>query len=198
MVILVLGKARSHRAPNLGYRGAESPGWFDVSLKNSARDIMHEWVHCHDEAANHQLPITTAFWKLFAFIHIEILKLKAKFDADSLLYSFSHFECDDHTVHMLTQRCLPPPLTSTVKSSLFMHIHYNPLSLAARLHQCLTYHSRYINNGWTFSRQTSYIKNHWILHYTSVNGMVCKLHLNKTVTLKSRYVNLAVFYWENP
>ena len=29
------------------------------------------------------------------------------------------FECDGHTVHMLTQQCLLPPLTSTVKSSLF-------------------------------------------------------------------------------
>ena len=32
-VILVLGKARSLRMPNLGCRGTESPGWFDVSPK---------------------------------------------------------------------------------------------------------------------------------------------------------------------
>ena len=32
-VILVLGKARSHRAPNLGCWGTESSGWFDVSQK---------------------------------------------------------------------------------------------------------------------------------------------------------------------
>ena len=38
-----------------------------------------------------------------------------------LFYSLSDFECYGHTVHMLTQWCLPPPLTSTVKSSLFMH-----------------------------------------------------------------------------
>ena len=43
-------------------------------------------------------------------------KLNTKFDADSLLYSLSHFECDSHIVYMLTQRCLLPPLTSTVKS----------------------------------------------------------------------------------
>ena len=59
-MILVLGKARSCRVPNLGCRGAESPGWFDVSLKNSAQDVMHEWVHCCDEAANHQLPTAAA------------------------------------------------------------------------------------------------------------------------------------------
>ena len=40
-VILVWGKARSLRAPNLGCRGAESPGWFDVSPKNSIGDMMY-------------------------------------------------------------------------------------------------------------------------------------------------------------
>ena len=37
-VILVLVKARSHSVPNVGCRGTESHGWFDVSPKNSARD----------------------------------------------------------------------------------------------------------------------------------------------------------------
>ena len=59
---LVLGKARSLRVPNLGCRGAESPGWFDVSLKNSAWDMVHERARCRDEAASHQLPVTAAFW----------------------------------------------------------------------------------------------------------------------------------------
>ena len=36
-VILVLGKARCLRVPNLGHRGSESPGWFDVSPKNCTR-----------------------------------------------------------------------------------------------------------------------------------------------------------------
>ena len=35
-----------------------------------------------------------------------------------------------------------------------MHL---PVSLAARLHQCRANCSHYINNGWTFSGQTSYI-----------------------------------------
>ena len=61
-VILVWGKARSCRAWNLSFSGAESFGLLDVSPKNSARDMMHEQVCCHDEAANHQLPIFTAFW----------------------------------------------------------------------------------------------------------------------------------------
>ena len=42
-VILILGKAKSRRAPNLGYRGVESPRWFDVSPKNFARHW--EWAH---------------------------------------------------------------------------------------------------------------------------------------------------------
>ena len=88
--------------------------------------------------------------------HGGMFKLHTKLDADSLLYSLSHFECDNHTVHMLTQWHLPPPLTITVRSSLFTHVHSSPLFLAARLHQRLVNHSRYINSGWTSSGQTAY------------------------------------------
>ena len=84
-----------------------------------------------------------------------MFKLNLKFDGVSLLFSLRHFECDGHTVQILTQRRLLTPLTSTVKLSLFTHAHSSPLSLAARLHQCCSNHSRYINNSWTFSRQTS-------------------------------------------
>ena len=70
-----------------------------------------------------------------------MFKLNTKFDADSLLCSLCHFECDDHTVHMLTQQHLPPPLTSTVKLSLFTNAHSSPLSLAARLHWSCVNHS---------------------------------------------------------
>ena len=60
--------------------------------------------------------------------------LNTKFYADPLLYLLSHFQCDSQTVHMLTQWCLQPLLTSTVKSSLSTHAHSSPLSLAASLH----------------------------------------------------------------
>ena len=106
-----------------------------------------------------QLPITSChscgLLNHLNSLHRGMFKLNAKFDADSLLYLFSHFECDSHTVHMLSQWCLPPPLTSTVESSLFTHVHSSPLSLAARLHRCRSKCSHYTNNGWTFSRQTS-------------------------------------------
>ena len=46
-----------------------------------------------------------------------------------------------------------PPLTSTVKSSLFTHAHSSPVSLAARLHRCHATCSHYSNSGWTFSGQ---------------------------------------------
>ena len=55
-----------------------------------------------------------------------LLTLNAKYDADFLLYWPSHVECDGHTEHMLTQGRLPPPLTSTVTSSLFTRAHPSP------------------------------------------------------------------------
>ena len=82
--------------------------------------------------------------------HGGMSKLNEKFDADLLFYSLGCFECDSHTVHMLTQQCLLPPVTSSVKFSLFMHVRSSPLSLAARLHWCVN-RSPYINIGWTFS-----------------------------------------------
>ena len=84
------------------------------------------------EAANEQLLIAAASESSNGF-HGGMFELNAEFDADSLLYFLSHFECDGHTVHTLTQWCLPPPLTSTVKLSLFTPVHCSPLSLAARL-----------------------------------------------------------------
>ena len=95
---------------------------------------MHEPACCHGEAANHQLPIAVALWITLSF-HGGMFMLTTKSDADLSLYSLSHFECDGHTVHMLTQWDPPPPLTSTVKLSFFIHAHCSPLSLAARLHQ---------------------------------------------------------------
>ena len=80
-----------------------------------------------------------------------MFKLNSKSDVESLLY----FELDGHTVHVLTQWCLPPPLTSTVKSPLFTHTHSSPLSWAVRLHWCHANCSRCVNNGWTFSGETS-------------------------------------------
>ena len=83
-------------------------------------------------------------------------KFNAKFDADSLLYSLSQFECDGHTVHMFPQWCLLP-LTSTVKWSLFTYVHSSPVPSAPRLHQCCANYSCYINNGLISSGYISFI-----------------------------------------
>ena len=85
-----------------------------------------------------------------------MFKHNAKFNEDLLLYLLSHFKCDGHTVHVLTQRHLPPPLTSAVKSSLFTHAHSSPLSLPGYINVMQTI-LVILTNGWTFSRQTSYI-----------------------------------------
>ena len=142
-MILVLGKARSHRVPNLGCSG----GWGErishlddlmfcqkLCMRHDAWAGALLWWSCQSPAAH-----SHGFLNHWHSFYSGMFKLNAKFDADSLLYSLSHFECDGHTVHMLTQRRLPPPLTSTVKSSLFTHAHSSPLSLATRLHWCRTF-----------------------------------------------------------
>ena len=115
---------------------------------------MHEQACCHDEAANHQLPIAAVFEspKWFSQRNVQAYcKIWCRIGA-----LLNPFECGRHTVHMLTQGHLLPSLTSTVKSSLFIDAHSSPLSSAARLHQCCPNHSCDMNYGWTFSRQTSY------------------------------------------
>ena len=170
-VISVLGKARSHRAPNLGCRGAESPGWFGILSKNSVQDVMHEqagtllWWNCQSPVTH-----TCSLLNHPNSFHREMFKLNAKFDADSLLYSVSHFECNGHTVHMFTQWRLLPPLTSAVKLSLFTQAHSNPSSLASRLHWCRTNHSCYINNGWTF--RVSSLFNFQKINVLSINKLL--------------------------
>ena len=130
-----------------------------MSPKNSVQDVMHEQACCCDEAANHQLPIAANFWIIWIISTEECLSLIQIWCRFIALLT-RHFECDDRTVHMLTQWCLLPPLTSTMKSSLlFTHAHSSPLSLAARLHWCCTNLSCYVNNGWTFSGYTLYFYN---------------------------------------
>ena len=91
-----------------------------------------------------------------------MFKLNAKFDAD--LWLCSVILNAAATVYMLTQQHLLPPLTSTLKLSLFTHAHSSPLSLVARLHGCCANCSHYINNGWTFSGQTIHIYIHTQIH----------------------------------
>jgi len=50
MVILALGKARSHREPNVGCRGTDRPEWCNVLSKKPAWELWNGKVHCCDEA----------------------------------------------------------------------------------------------------------------------------------------------------
>ena len=82
-----------------------------------------------------------------------MFKLNAKLDADLLLYSLSHFECEatQYTCSLNSIYC--PLLTSTVKSSLFMMyipVHSSSLSVYINVVQTILI----INNAWTFSGHT--------------------------------------------
>ena len=88
-MISVFGKAITHKVWNLGFREAESPGWFDVLPKISGGDMMHEWVYCRDEAANHQLPIAAAFW---------IIRIFSTEECSSLTQNLMQIHSSTHSV----------------------------------------------------------------------------------------------------
>ena len=109
-VILVLGKGRTLRVPNMDCRGAESPEWFDILPKNCLRCDAWvgalSWWSCQSPVAH-----SCGLLNHPNSFHGGTFKLNIKSDAHSLLYTLSHFECYGHTVHMLTQWHLPPLLT---------------------------------------------------------------------------------------
>ena len=93
--MLVLGKARSHRA---GYKIWAVAGLSHLSdlmfyRKNSARDVIHEQEHCHDEAANHQLPIAAAFWIIGIVFSEECSSL-----TQNLMQNLIHICCSTRSV----------------------------------------------------------------------------------------------------
>ena len=101
--ILVWEKARSYRVKNLGYSGAESREWFDVLPKKLCMRCdtwvgVLSWWSCQSPGTQScgLLNHPNSFYG-------EMFKLSAKLDAELLLYSFNHFECDDCTVQLLTQ-----------------------------------------------------------------------------------------------
>ena len=131
MVILVLGKARNHRVPNLGRRGTESPAslifvYCSPYMFNTLRcsaccwpsqmwitfkrlSIIFEAFVPHFYLHHSHGIIPKSLLNHLNSFHREIFKPDAKFDADSLLYLLSHSEYDGHTPPMLTH--LLPPLT---------------------------------------------------------------------------------------
>ena len=97
---------------------------------------------------------------------------------------------------MLTQWHLLPPLTSTLKSSLFTHVHSGPLSLAARLHGCHTRCSPYVNNFWPSSGQNStctytHAHIHMHLHTHKHTCMHKHVHMQFVLIYMSVYITQA-------
>ena len=84
-----------------------------------------------------------------------MFKLKARFDADLLPYSLILNATATQYTRSFNGVYHRPPLTRAVTVSLFTHAHSSPLSLAARVHRCCAKSSHCINNGQTFSGQTS-------------------------------------------
>ena len=118
-VFLVLGKAISLRAPNLGCRGlshlCDLMLHQNLCLRCDALAGALLWWSCRSPVA-----LSCSLLNNLNSFCGGMLKLNAKFDADLLLYLLSHFACDGHMAHTLTQWHLLSPLTGTVKSSLFM------------------------------------------------------------------------------
>ena len=79
-----MGKAWSHRMPNLGCRGAESPGWFDVLLKKlctigDAWAVSLSWWSCQSPVA-----IAVAFW---------IIRIVSVEECSSLMQNLMQIHC---------------------------------------------------------------------------------------------------------
>ena len=157
----------------------------------------------YDGAAYHQVAHSCGLLNHLNGFCRGMFNFNAKFDADSLLYLLSHFEWDIHTVHVLTQWQLLPPLSSTVKSSLFTHVHSSSLSLAARLHWCCANHSHYINNGWNFPSQI-YIYIFYLYLYVYVHSFIIHMcgsgcgHMYMHCSVKIfRSSGIFLCVWEN-
>ena len=93
-------------------------------------DVIHEWAHCCEEAANHQLPIAAAFW---------IIQIVSTKECSSLMQNLMQIYCSGHSVilNVTATQCtcsLSGIYHPQVKLSLFTHGHSSPFSLAARLH----------------------------------------------------------------
>ena len=152
---LVLGKSRKHRASNLGCRGWVTwVNWWFIKKLCERHDAwagaLVWWT------ANHQLPIAVAFWIIW-IVSVE--------ECSSLMQDLMQIHCSTSSVilnvtdtqYTCSLSGIYCPHRLVQWSPLFTHAHSSPLSLAARLHQCCTNHSCYINNGWIFPIQTSYL-----------------------------------------
>ena len=129
-------KSHQCRVLNLGCRGLSHLGDLMFHKKNSAQDVMHEWIHSCDEAASHQFPIATAFW-IILIISVE--------------------ECSSLTQNLMQICCCTCSVISNVTATQYT-CSFNGIYRLHWLVQCCTNRSCYINNGWTLPGQAVYFK----------------------------------------
>ena len=119
--------------------------------------MMHEWVCCHDEAANHHLPIAAAIWIIWIVSTEECSNLTQNLMQTRCSIHTGILNATSHTIHMFTQWHILPPWLVQWSCHCLHTVHSSPLSLTAMLHWRHGSHCCFINNGFTFSGQTSYL-----------------------------------------
>ena len=116
-VVLVFGKSKIHRAPNLGCRGLSHRGDL-LSHGKTARDVMQEWTCCRDEAASHQVPRAAAFW---------------------IIWIVSMEECSSLTQNLMRIHCSTCPVilyTMATQYACSLSVIYHPHRLVQWSHHC--------------------------------------------------------------
>ena len=94
------GKRQKLQGVKSGLSGAESPGWFDVFCWKT----LHEMWCVSGHVVVMKLPVTSCPQlrplNLPKSFRGGMFKLNTKFNAHSLFYWLSRFECNNHTIHM--------------------------------------------------------------------------------------------------
>ena len=77
---------------------------------------------CHTFICTALIASSPKAFRIIRIVSMEECASLTQFDADSLLYSLSHFECDGHIGHMVSQQCLPPTLIQWSRHCSHVHI----------------------------------------------------------------------------
>ena len=114
-------------------------GSLSTDSQPSLKHLCHTFIHA---------VLTALSLKAFWIIQIGMFKLNAKFDADhcsacSVILNATATQCTCSVNGVYHP-------TDEYSEVVTVHAYSSPLSLAARLHQCCTNHSHYINNSWEF------------------------------------------------
>ena len=83
------GESQNSQGAKSGLQEAETSGWFDVSQKHFAQDVMGDQVHCCDKAASHRLLTAAGFW---------IIQIVSEEECSSLMQNFVQICCSIRSV----------------------------------------------------------------------------------------------------